>query len=402
MALLAAVQFAHVLDFIVIMPLGPQFMRVFDCGPAAFALMVATYNLAAAIAGFFGAFILDLFDRKRALLTIFAGFILGTFACALSPGLSELTAARIVTGAFGGLMQAVLFTIVGDTFNENRRATAMGTVMSAFSFASIAGVPISLWLADRFDWRTPFLLLTFLGIGTWIGIWRVLPPIISHLSSPVTANGALAAGAARTKSLRDVIRGTWRLATARASLAPFALVVCLMFAGFTVIPFMSAYLVTNLGLQERDLATVFLLAGTATLLTSRMTGRLSDRFGKLKMFLLLSAASTVPVFALTHMGRASVPLVVAVATLFTVLISARAIPAMALITSSVPRVQRGAFLSLTSCVQQGASALASFATGSLLALSAQGSIIGYGFAGEIAVFCTILAMLAARKIRLAA
>ena len=59
------VQFTHVCDFVMIMPLGPQFMRDFGIGAGQFGIMVASYSFSAGIAGFFGALVVDRFDRKR-------------------------------------------------------------------------------------------------------------------------------------------------------------------------------------------------------------------------------------------------------------------------------------------------------------------------------------------------
>jgi predicted MFS family arabinose efflux permease len=50
------------------MPLGPQFMRLFAIGPQEFGFMVSAYAFAAALSGFVAAFWIDRFDRRRALL----------------------------------------------------------------------------------------------------------------------------------------------------------------------------------------------------------------------------------------------------------------------------------------------------------------------------------------------
>ncbi len=392
--LLAIVQFVHVLDFIIVMPLGPQLMRMLNVGPTEFAALISVYNLSAATAGLAGAFILDRYDRKSALLMSLAGLILGTLACGLSPSLASLTFARAMTGAFGGVIQALLFAIIGDHFGEKRRGAATGTVMSAFSFASVVGVPLALSAADHFDWRMPFFLLTLIGASAWVGVWRVFPSIKEHFSDRFSQKPPY-----DRHSFAMSIRSTWKLATEQNTVACFLLIVLLMFAGFTVIPFMSAYLVANVGLAESDLAIVFFIGGATTLLTSRLAGIFADRYGNLKVFTLLAIASTVPVVALTHLQRTSVAIAVGISTLFIVLVSARSVPAMAMITSSIERARRGAFLSLTSSVQQGASALASFLTGATLDLDVNRQIIGYALAGDIAVVSTVLACIAARRLK---
>lgn len=391
--ILAGIQFTHVLDFVLIMPLGPQLMRLMEISPAEFAVLVSNYNLAAAVAGLIGAFVLDRFDRKHALLVVYLGFLFGTLACGLAPGYNALLAARLIAGAFGGLLQALIFAIIGDSFSEERRGGATGTVMSAFSVASILGVPFGLFLADRFNWRVPFLSLTLISVLILIAGVIVLPSLQSHFRSRQNADSDQPGSSAAS------FKETLALLYERNTLMAFLLIVSLMFAGFTVIPFMSAYLVSNVGLAERDLASVFLAGGLATLISSRLVGRLADRWGKARVFTWLACLSTLPVLALTHLTHVSIAMAIAVATSFTVMISARGIPALALITSSVGRQRRGSFLSFTSAVQQAASGLASLSAGAMLGHGPRGELTHYGWVGFFAVGATLMSVWAAHHLR---
>ena len=114
LALLAAIQVTHIMDFMVMMPLGPQLMRVFHVTPKEFGLLVSAYTFGAAASGFFAAFHIDRFDRKTALLGIYAGFAVTTLLCALAPGFWTLLAARAAAGIFGGIAGAVVYAIVSD------------------------------------------------------------------------------------------------------------------------------------------------------------------------------------------------------------------------------------------------------------------------------------------------
>src|SRR5207244_9122261 len=75
---LAAIHFTTIVDFIIIMPLGPQYMRVFSISPGQFGLIVSSYAISAGISGITAGFFLDRFDRKRALLSLYTGFTVGT------------------------------------------------------------------------------------------------------------------------------------------------------------------------------------------------------------------------------------------------------------------------------------------------------------------------------------
>src|SRR5207244_13091914 len=102
---LATVQFTHIVDFMVIMPLGADFMRLFEVGQREFGLLISSYTFAAAVSGFVAAFWIDRFDRKRALLALYAGFIVATALCGLAPTYGLLVATRVGGGLFGGVMR---------------------------------------------------------------------------------------------------------------------------------------------------------------------------------------------------------------------------------------------------------------------------------------------------------
>src|SRR5262245_56130429 len=65
--LIGAVHFINVLDFMMVMPLGPDFARQLGIPSSQLGLVGGSYTAAAAAAGIAGAFFLDRFDRRRAL-----------------------------------------------------------------------------------------------------------------------------------------------------------------------------------------------------------------------------------------------------------------------------------------------------------------------------------------------
>src|SRR5947209_13094392 len=190
---LSGIQFSQMVDFIVLMPLGTQLMRAFDITPTQLGFFVSIYAVAASLSGFFSALVIDRFDRKTAMLALYACFAATMAACALAPGYATLLAARTAAGAFGGVVAANIFTIVADVVPENRRGRAFGAVMSAFSLASILGVPISLYLALHFTWRAPYVFLAALCSAILVAAWFVMPPVRAHLA----AGGATASAGGR-------------------------------------------------------------------------------------------------------------------------------------------------------------------------------------------------------------
>src|SRR5437867_5994692 len=109
--LLAGVQFTHIVDFMILMPLGPQLMRDLQIGPGQFSALVAAYTISSGVVGLLAAPFIDRFDRRTLLLVVYAGFTTGTLACALSQSATALLAARILSGAFGGVSGSLVMAI---------------------------------------------------------------------------------------------------------------------------------------------------------------------------------------------------------------------------------------------------------------------------------------------------
>ncbi len=176
---LAAVQFTSIVDFVVVMPLGPLLEEELSLTPARFGLIVSSYTYAAGVAGLFASVILDRFARRTAFLGLYVGFLAGTLACGVAPTYEW----RVLTGAFGGVLGGMAMAIVGDVFPEHRRGTATGALMSAFALASVVGVPAGLALGQQFGWHVPFLTLAILGVPTFFVAAIALPRLDAHLGT---------------------------------------------------------------------------------------------------------------------------------------------------------------------------------------------------------------------------
>jgi predicted MFS family arabinose efflux permease len=378
---LAAINFTTIVDFIIILPLGPQYMRVFAISPAQFGLIVSSYAISAGISGIAAGFFLDRFDRKRALLTLYTGFTLGTLFCALAPTYHVLVAARALAGAFGGVTGALLLAIVGDVIPEHRRGTAMGMVMSAFSLANICGVPLGLVLASNFNWHVPFFALAGLSLVILAILSRVMPSLRSHLAhlreeSPTTRMLAILCGRAHQKA--------------------FLFMGMLTFTGFVVFPYMPKYLVANVGLTEKQLPWIYIYGGVCTMFSMNWIGRWADRAGKRRVFIIMSVAAVVPVLLVTNLPAVPLAVAVAVSTLLMICMSGRFVPAMAMMTASIEARHRGGFMSINSSVQQLAAGVAAWISGMILGQSATGEITHFRITGVVSVGCALLCIYLSR------
>jgi predicted MFS family arabinose efflux permease len=359
-------------------------MRLLDIDPRQFGLLVSAYTFAAAASGFIAAFWIDRFGRKRALLTMYAGFIVATALCGVAPGYGLLLAARIVAGIFGGVIGALVFTIIADVVPYARRARATSFLSAAFSLAAVMGVPLGLWFSARLSWRAPFLALAVVAIVAWIVAARIVPSLDAHVAS-----------GERRKPLAQ-LRAVFGEAN---HLRAFAFTIVLMTSVFMVVPFIAAYNVANVGVSEADLPYIYFAGGLATLFTAPLIGTLADRFGKKRVFAVLALASTIPIVAVTNLPPMSLAGAVAVNVVFFVFVPGRFGPAMALVTGSVAPRLRGSFMSFNGAVQQLGAGMASFAAGLIVGREPSGALTGFDWAGWCAVAATLVAILLALRIR---
>lgn len=382
--LLAAIQFTTNLDFLIVLPLGPQYMRVMHISPAQFNVMVAAYAIAAGISGVAAGFFLDRFDRKNVLLLLFLGFAVGTLLCALAPTYRLLVAARAMAGTFGGVTGAVILAIVGDVIPEFRRGKAMGMVMSAFSVASIVGVPLGLVLASSFSWHVPFYAIAGLSAPILIAVFRFVPPLRGHLEHALEEHLA-------ARMLAVLMEPSHQMA--------FLFMMVLTCAGFTIFPNLATYMVYNVGLTENQLPFIYLTGGLCTLFSMNWVGRWADRRGKRPVFTRMSLAACLPILALTNLPRVPLPAALAVSTLLMVCMSGRFVPAMAMMTATVESRYRGGFMSVNSSVQQFSCGLAAWISGGIIGQGVNQEITHYPVAGLVSLGCVLACIWLAQFLR---
>ena len=382
---LGAVQFTHILDFMIMMPLGAQLMTVFAITPTQFSHLVAAYGIAAAVAGFAGGFVLDRFDRKRAIIVLYSGFGLATLACALAPTHTTLLLARLTAGAFGGLTGSMVTAMVGDVIPPARRGRAMGVVMAAFPVASVLGVPLGLVLAGKFGWHAAFFLLA----GCSAAILALAAVALPSIRTAVANHEPV-------RQMREILsHGVHRRA--------FSVSMVLVMAGGVMIPFIAPSYIANVGLDEKfQLPFTYVVGGLATVVSTPIVGWLTDHMDRLKLLSLLSAAAIVVVFFITRLGPSSLAVASLLMALFMVTMSGRFSPAMTMVTNAVEARYRGGFMSVNAALQQAAGAGANLLAGEFVTRTPAGRLAGLPTLGYLAIGFFILTALLAAELKAAA
>ena len=375
---LAGIQFTHILDFMIMMPLGPEFIRELNINTHQFGLLLSSYTFAAAAAGILATYYVDRFERRQLLLSLYALFIIATFACGLAPNYEALFIARAFAGAFGGILGSLVQTIVADSIPFERRGKALGTVMAAFSVSTVAGVPLGLFLANHIPslgWRAPFFFIALISsLILYLG-YRNIPKIAGHLDH-------VHEGSRLSQVLNILI--------APQHIKAFIFMALIMITGFSVIPYIALYFTSNVGISNSYISLIYLCGGVATLMSSRFIGHMSDKYGKVTVFRVLAIVSLVPLLVTTNLPVTPLWIVLINSTAFFILVSGRMIPAMAMVSQVVENKIRGTFMSLVGSVQMLSSGIASVLAGWIVTIGPDGMMQHYNLVGYGAAICGLL------------
>jgi DHA1 family inner membrane transport protein len=383
--LLTVLNFTHILDFMIMMPLGNYLMPYFDISSQQFSMLVAAYTFSAGASGFLAAFFVDGFDRKKVLLFAYAGFLLGTLCCAVSPAYEILLVSRIVAGLFGGLIGAQVLSIVADMVPYERRAAAMGMIMAAFSAASVFGVPFGLYIANLFNWHAPFFFVVILGILLVPFLIKFLPKMDAHLRE----KNRQKIGAARL--VGDVFRNS-------SQLYALALTAFLMMGHFMIIPFINPFMEFNMGFSRTQTPIIYMVGGALTMVTSPLIGRLADRLGKYNLFIFLALAGIPLIALITNLPAIPFYFVLCITGLWFIISAGRFIPAQAMVSNVVPTERRGSFMSFNSSVQQLFVGLASVLAGFIVVKMPDNKIEHYEITGYLSIAIILFSIFIASRL----
>lgn len=347
-ALIAILHFTIILDFIIISPLGDVLMKTLDMTTAEFGITVSAYAFSAGASGILAAGFADKFDRKKLLIFFYTGFLAGTVFCALATNYGTLLAARIVTGLFGGVIGSVSLAIITDLFVIQQRGRVMGYVQMAFATSQILGIPLGLYCANHWGWHSSFLMIAAMGLLILIAIIVKMKPVDKHLA---------------LQSDKSPFLHLWHTISNSRYQIGFTAIALLSVGGFMLQPFSSAFLVNNIGITQEELPLVFFFTGLSVLFIMPVIGKLSDRVSKFRLFSAGSFITIVTVLIYTNLGPTPLWEIIIINMIMFMGVMSRMVPSTTLNTA-VPGMQdRGAYMAITSSLQQISGGIAAVCAG---------------------------------------
>ncbi|MGE4232722.1 MAG: MFS transporter [Bacteriovoracia bacterium] len=375
--LLAFLQFTIILDFMIMSPLGALLMPKLKITPAQFGFVVSVYAFSAGTAGLLAAGFADRFDRKKLLLFFYTGFVVGTLLCGLATTYQFLVFARMVTGLFGGVIGSIILAITTDLFALEVRGRVMGVIQAALSASQVLGLPLGLYFSNLWGWHAPFFMIVIVSSIVGVGILFYLKPIDGHL---------------KLQNLRHPFKSLLETAFRPRYCLAYFTTALLTTGGFMLMPFASSFNVNNLGLTLEQLPIVYMVTGGVSIFTGPYIGRLSDRFGKLRVFGIGSAISIAMVTTYTHLNFAPLWLVITISVVMFMGISSRMITSMALVSAVPEPSRRGTFMSLNSSTQQITGGISTAIAGLVVAEGADGRLSHYDILGFIVVGAMVVSI----------
>lgn len=381
--ILGSIQFTHIMDFMIIMPLGDILMSEFKISAAQFSYIVSSYSITAGVSGLVTATFIDRFDRKRILTVAYTMFTIGTLGNALAPTYELLLFARIFTGAFGGILGAQVLSIIGDVIPLERRGKAMGFIMAAFSVASIVGVPTGLYIADKTSWHAPFFLLGGLAAIVSVLIYTKIPSLKGHIDT----EGKPKIFQAFERIINNPLQ--------RKGLLFFSL---LVLGQFTVVPFITPYMINNVGFSQSQIPLIYLVGGSLTVFSSPIVGRLVDKFGRQKVFTIMALISITPLFLLTNLPPVEIAVALVVTGSLFIFISGRMIPANTIMTSLVKPQNRGSFMNVHMAITHVTMGLAATTAG-IITKDSNGELHNFNYVGYLAITASVIAIFLVRRLK---
>ena len=383
--LLAILQFTIVLDFMILAPLGDILMKSMNMSTKQFGTVVSAYAISACISGIFAAGFADKFDRKKLLLFFYAGFILGTYFCAISYNYETLFIARIITGLFGGVIGSISMAIITDIFSINQRGKVMGFVQMAFGGSQILGIPIGLVLANYWSWHATFYMVLILAFILGIALVIKLKPLTEHLKLINNKN-------ALQHLLQTIKKKDYRIG--------FLATALLSMGGFMIMPFSTAFIVNNIHIAQSQVAIIFFFTGIFSIIIMPIVGKLSDKYDKLMIFGIGTIIAIVMVVIYTHLSPVPIWLVIIVNIVLFIGIMSRMVPATALNSAVPDAYDRGAYMSINSSLQQFAGGIAALFSGLVVVQKSKNSPIeNFDILGYVMVVLMLLCFYFVYKVK---
>ncbi|PEX25498.1 MFS transporter [Bacillus cereus] len=174
---LAIGMFALGFDAYIIAGLVPGISDTYQKSASQVGQAVSIFTLCYAISAPLFASLLAGRPIKKVLLTSIIIFGLANALTAVSPNFSIFLISRAIAGVGAGLFSPL--AVAGSTMlvPVEKKGRALGLTIGGMSMGTVLGVPIGLYIADKFDWQSAMWFVVLLSLIAAISILKFLPHV---------------------------------------------------------------------------------------------------------------------------------------------------------------------------------------------------------------------------------
>ncbi len=335
-SVLASLLTLGLVDNQLLAPILPEIAAKLGTSEVSVGWSVVGYAIAAALAALVVGPLSDASGHRRFLIAAGGVFGLGSLLVAAAPSFVVFVGARVVTGAAGGIISALVVAAIADVVPYERRGRAMAWVAAAYAVPVLV-FPPALWIAEHAGWRTNYVVFAAIGAIVTVAVALWFDETERHGRAVRNPLAYL-----RFLKVRSTAAGAFSAFFVTGGLTGFLL-------------YLGAYLRSRFGLSLTSVGLVFFITGIASLIGALAAGWLSDRVGKLRVALAGSAALAFFLIVVPETGGALLYLTLGLVGLSAL---ARVAPLQSLVTELVSTEERGAYVALRNTLSQVGSATA--------------------------------------------
>ncbi|MED1944214.1 MULTISPECIES: MFS transporter [Brevibacillus] len=221
-------------------------------------LLISGYALGVAIGAPVITALTSRIPRKMLLMLLMIVFVVGNSAAALSSSFTLLIIARFFTAFSHGVFFSIGSTIAADLVPENKRASAIATMFTGLTVATVTGVPLGTFIGQMFGWRATFWGVAILGVIALISTAILVP---SNLKKSKPA------------SIKDQVK----IMTNLPLLLVFAITALGYGGTFVTFTFLGPILEEITGYQASAVSLILLVYGIAVAIGNTVGGKAADK-----------------------------------------------------------------------------------------------------------------------------
>lgn len=242
--------------------------------------LITVFALVYAIAGPVLLSLTAKIERKKLYLITLSVFFLGNVITYFSTTFAMMMAARILTAASAALVIVLSLTITARISKPHMRAKALGYIYMGISSSLVLGVPIGIVITNAFGWRTVFLGIAIMTVGTIFLISKFFDTIPTGEVQP----------------LREQLK-----ALANKKIVFAHLATMFMLAGhYSVYAYFTPFLETTMNLNASWISVFYFLFGIAAVAGGAFGGGLATRIGSQKSILIILGTFSLSLFVLPY------------------------------------------------------------------------------------------------------